>query len=211
MISSGNPISRATPIIRVNTPAFPCSPGSPGQVPPVTKGNTPKLAAFQTSQATAASHSSQSANTQPTSNKDNNSFKRLDYTLPTANSSTPQAVSTLLTPAPGLQVVSLSRPFLQPQVLTAQALAHSHPHSSSACSCGRHFGNFHVYHFWNSHNCFQHFSFSHHQRLGSPRTCNNSAIFGAASSPKAPGSFHAPSIRSADSPHPRMQQPQHCL
>ena len=123
--STSNPIiPRATPVIRANTTAFPCP---PGQVSPVTRGNAPELASFQTSQATAASLSSQSANTHPSSNKDNNSFKRQNCTTQTANSSTPPAVSTVLTPDPGSPVASVSCLFKLPQVFTAQASAHSRP------------------------------------------------------------------------------------
>ena len=48
-------------------------------------------------------------------------------TPPTASYPSSNAVSTSLSTAPGPQVASLSRPFLQPRVLTAQALAHSRP------------------------------------------------------------------------------------
>ena len=51
------------------------------------------------------------------------SFKRMDCTPPTASS---KAVSISLNTGPGPQVASLSCPFLQPWVLTAQASAHSH-------------------------------------------------------------------------------------
>ena len=125
--TTSNPISRATPVIRINTAAIHFSPVSQGQMSPVTRGNAQELAVFQTSQATAASLSSPSANTQPTSNNHNNSFKRLDCTPPTANSATPPTLSTLLTPGNGPQVDSFSRPFLQSRVLHAQASAPCHP------------------------------------------------------------------------------------
>ena len=111
-----NPIPRSTPVISVNKTTIPCPPSLQAQVSPVTRGNQPGLALIQTSQASAASLSSHSANTHPTSNKANNSFKRLDYTPPSANSSTPPTLSPLLTPAPGCQAGSVSRPFLLPVV-----------------------------------------------------------------------------------------------
>ena len=193
MISStSNPICRATPVIGVNTTAFPCSPGSPGQVSPVTRGNAAELASFQTSQATAASLSSQSANTHPTSNNDSNRFKRLDCTAPTANSSIPLALSTVLTPGPGLQVVSLSGLFsnlgyLLPKLRHAAALLVTLLFIWSAL------GNFCAYRFGNSCNCLRDIRFSHNQHLWSSRNCNNSAIFGAGVLPGvlfAPGGQH---------------------
>ena len=53
----------------------------------------------------------------------------MDCTPPTALSSNPQAVSTSLSPNSGSQVASLTRPFHQTWVLTAQASARSRlPH-----------------------------------------------------------------------------------
>ena len=58
----------------------------------------------------------------------------------------------------------------------------------------------------------QHFGCSRHKRLRSPHHCHHSAIFGTASSPKAParpqhlqfGSFWATSFGTTGSPHLRM-------
>ena len=106
-----------TPLSRVKAPNTYISSQqiTQGQVIPVSQINATE----------AASLSSQSANTHPCSNKDNNSFKRLDCTPPTANSSTPLAVSTLLMPGPGSLLASISRCFQSPWVLTAKASARS--------------------------------------------------------------------------------------
>ena len=124
-----NPTPWATPVISTNTAVLHCSSASPGQVSPVTRGNAPEFSSLQTSQATAASFSSLSATTQANSNEDNNSFKRMDCTPPTATSSMPQDVSTSLSISPVPQVAFFRCPFLQPRVLMAQASARSRlPH-----------------------------------------------------------------------------------
>ena len=126
---TSNPNPRVTPVIRANTAALPCSPGSSGQVSPVTRSNAPELASFQPSQATAASFSSLSANTQATNKKDNNSFKRMHFTQAMAIYSSSTSCKYLIKYHP-----SFSRPFHQPWVLTAQASALSQ-------SRDQHFGN----------------------------------------------------------------------
>ena len=114
---------QATPVISTNTPVFCCSSVTPGQMTPVTRVNAPQVPSLQSTEATAASHSSLSVNTQANLNEGNNSFKRMDCTPATAISTSSKAVSTSLSTSPGPQVASFSRPFHQPQVLTAQASA----------------------------------------------------------------------------------------
>ena len=125
------PTPQATPLISVNTPVFRCSSVTPGQVTPATKVNAPEVPARQPTEAPAVIQSSPSVNTQANLNECNNSFKGDDcspaYPPDTAISSSSKAVSTLLSTAPVLQVASLSCPFHQPQVLTAQASALSRP------------------------------------------------------------------------------------
>ena len=135
-----NPRPRATLVISANTTVLPCSSVSPGQVSPVARGNTPKLSSVQTSQATAASFSSLSATTQANTNKDNNSFKRLDCTPPLAFPSTKQAVSTSLSTGTGSQVASIFPPF-PPTSDTYSPSLNMQPPASSPC-------------FRNSRNCY---------------------------------------------------------
>ena len=141
MIASINSIPPATPVISANTPVFHCSSVTPGQVTPVTTVKTPEVPSLQITNTTAASHSSLSVNTQANLNEGNNSFKRIDCTPATVISYSSQAVSILLSIAPGPQVVSLSHPFHQPRVLTAQASALSHPPCHSPRSRDQHFRN----------------------------------------------------------------------
>ena len=71
-----NPTPGATPVISANTPVLHCFSVTSGQVTPVTRGNTPEVSSLQISKATAASHSSLSANTQANINEGNNSLKK---------------------------------------------------------------------------------------------------------------------------------------
>ena len=122
-----NPTPWSTPVISANTPVFRCSSVTPSQVTHVTRVNAPEFPSLQISKATATSLSSLSAKTQANINEGNDSFKRMDCTPATAVSSTSQAVSTLLSTAPGPQVASLSHPCHLPWVLTVQASACSRP------------------------------------------------------------------------------------